>query len=127
MNEFRILKGNQVIYKSIDKDDGIITKYIGLTDRNDKRIYTGDILSNGDIYHTVFEVPGGYAIESNPVSFGLYDENDPFPVYESTADQQTASYIRSNCEVVGNIYQDVELYNKIKDEYKSSKNRILQG
>ena len=59
---------------------------IRLSDKNGIDIHVGDILywNDKDTYFTVFEVPGGYAIESNPKSFGLYDPDDPFPVYEST-------------------------------------------
>lgn len=96
---------------------------IRLSDKNGIDIHVDDILywSDKDTYFTVFEVPGGYAIESNPRSFGLYDRNDPFPVYESTGDAQTASFISSNLEVIGNIYMNSELYNKIKDEYRAFK------
>ena len=98
-------------------------KKIRLSDKNGIDIHVGDILywSDRDTYFTVFEVPGGYAIESNPKSFGLYDPNDPFPVYESTGDAQTASFMSSNLEVIGNIYTNSELYNKIKDEYRAFK------
>lgn len=96
---------------------------IRLSDKNGIDIHVDDILywSDKDTYFTVFEVPGGYAIESNPRSFGLYDQNDPFPVYESTGDAQTASFISSNLEVIGDIYMNSELYNKIKDEYRAFK------
>lgn len=102
---------------------------IRLSDKNGIDIHVGDILywNDKDTYFTVFEVPGGYAIESNPKSFGLYDQNDPFPVYESTGDAQTASFIRNSLEVIGDIYTNSELYNKIKDEYGTFKeNRVTR-
>lgn len=96
---------------------------IRLTDKNEVSIRVGDILywKDRDTYFTVFEVPGGYAIESNPRSFGLYDSNDNFPVYESTGDAQTASFISNNLEVIGNIHTNSDLYNEIKDEYRTFK------
>lgn len=130
MDDIRIFKDGHISYEPVlDSDDGlVIMKNIHLNDKNSNSIYVGDILYNKrkDAYHTIFEVPGGFAIESNPVAFGIYDPNDPFPIWESTADQQTSSYISSNCEVVGNIYENVELYSKIKDEYKLTKDRIMQ-
>lgn len=95
---------------------------IDLTDTDGNQIFVGDILydSNSDTYFTVFEVPGGFAIESNPKSFGLYDLNDPFPCYESTADRQTASYIQGNCVVAGNIDSHKLLYDKIKSMYEKN-------
>lgn len=96
---------------------------IRLSDKNGIDIWVGDILywNDRDTYFTVFEVPGGYAIESNPKSFGLYDPSDPFPVYESTGDAQNASFIQSSLEIIGNIYLNEELYNKIKNEYGTFK------
>lgn len=102
---------------------------IRLSDKNGVSICVGDILywKDKDTYFTVFEVPGGYGIESNPKSFGLYDPDDPFPVYESTGDAQTASFIQGNLEVIGNIYLNNELHNKIKDEYRTFKeNRVTR-
>lgn len=101
-------------------DDCIRLKDIDGTD-----IFVNDILycDKSDTYYTVFEVPGGYAIESNPKSFGIYDKDDLMPVYESTADPQASSYISMNLKVIGNIHENKELYNKIKDEYKFKKNR----
>ena len=102
---------------------------IRLSDCKGKDICVGDILYDSErhVYYTVFEVPGGFAIEGNPECFGLYSDSDPFPIYESTADPQTSSYIRSSCEVIGNIEDNKNLYNKIRDEYELKKNRILQG
>lgn len=99
---------------------------IDLCDSDDNMIFVDDILydSTSDTYFTVFKVPGGFAIESNPKSFGLYDENDQFPVYESTGDAQTSSYVKSNCVVVGNISTHQDLYNKIKSDYEKRVSEI---
>lgn len=117
--------GNCYISKEVLCHMDSMDDCINLKDSNGVDIYVNDILycSQCDTYYTVFEVPGGYAIESNPKSFGIYDKNDLMPVYESTADPQTSSYISMNLKVIGNIHENKELYNKIKDEYKFKKNR----
>ena len=89
--------------------DCIIMQFTGLLDRNSKEIYEGDILEGHDKRKlTVFSVPGGFAIESNPIAFG-YGYQDGQNCYESIGDKQTASYIQGNCTVIGNVYENSEL------------------
>lgn len=123
MRLIRIIEDGVIKVHDIAKYYDVEMDSIELKDNSGTEIFVGDILYNSytDTYHTVFKVPGGYAIESNPKSFGIYDhfhnnKTEMTLVYESTGDPQTSSYISQSCKVIGNIYEGT-LYNDIKSLY----------
>ena len=84
---------NSILYKK----DLKIMQYTGLKDKNNKEIYEGDILSNGNNekpYKVIFE-NGSFRAEFEEdfeeYSFDLID------------------VVAQGCEVVGNIYENPEL------------------
>lgn len=85
-----------------------IGQYTGIKDKNGTKIFEGDILKDNDVCFTVFYADGGFAIESNPTHFGYGYQGGSNP-RESLSDMQTGSYVESNCEVVGNIFDNKSL------------------
>lgn len=74
-------------------DPETVGQYTGLTDKNGKRIFEGDILSDGgDTYKVMFE-EGVFQIENSHYTTGLY----------------VAVHIDKIDEVIGNIYDNPEL------------------
>lgn len=81
----------------------------GLKDKNDKKIWMGDIFKDErGVVRSVFRVPGGFAFEDNPAAFG-YDHRSPLYPYSSLADLQSASWLSQCCEVIGNIHDNPDL------------------
>lgn len=86
-----------------------VGQYTGLRDKNGKEIWEGDIFKDDrGVVRSVFRVPGGLAIEDDPVSFG-YDHRAPVYPYSPIADPQNASWLAQCCEVIGNIHDNPEL------------------
>lgn len=84
---------NNIFYEK----DLKIMQYSGLKDKNNKEIYEGDILSDGNIkkpYKVVFE-NGSFKAEFE----GDFDEYS-FDLIDVVA---------QGCEVIGNIYENLEL------------------
>lgn len=83
----------------------VIVQFVNLKYRSGRDAYVGDILNDGKgVKYRIREVKGGFAINI-PVSKW---ENDTWPI-QSLADEQTASWFESNCEYVGNIFENPEL------------------
>lgn len=79
-----------------------LMQYTGLKDKNEKEIYEGDILSNGNNekpYKVIFE-NGSYRAEFE----GEFEEHS-FDLIDVVA---------QGCEVVGNIYENPELLKVIE-------------
>ena len=90
----------------------VIVQFIGLKDIKGKEAYSGAIFKdNKGVIRTIFEVPGGLATESNPISFGYGFQSNSNPT-EALSDKQTASWFEGNCEIIGNIFENPELLNK---------------
>ena len=85
---------------NVDKKS--IGQYINLVDKNANKIFTGHVLADGEKRYKVYAVNGGFAI--NLFQSGFTDKKEAVNFYESVAERQVASYIKGNCEVIGNIY-----------------------
>lgn len=74
-------------------DDGTVGEYTGLTDKNGKRIFEGDIMSGrGNTYKVIFE-NGIFLIDNSQYTTGLY----------------VAIHMEKIDEVIGNVYDNPEL------------------
>jgi len=82
--------GNKVYFDCMAEDKFIFLQYTGLKDRNDKEIYEGDIIKVSPLkdFKSVVEFDNGM--------FGYEDITNFF-------------MIDTNCEVIGNIYENKEL------------------
>ncbi|WP_338986967.1 hypothetical protein HUW75_04025 [Fusobacterium polymorphum] len=92
--ERRVYK-DTVSYRKFEDID--LIQYTGLKDRNNKEIYEGDILSDGNIkkLHKVVFENGSFRAEFK----GDFDEYS-FDLIDVVA---------QGCEIVGNIYENLEL------------------
>jgi len=88
----------------------ILMQYVGVVDKNGKEIYESDILKGHDGFiYRVWAVEGGFAVNvhvdvfKNDIKMGY-----PFPL-QPLADEQTVSYFKSSCEVIGNVYENKNL------------------
>lgn len=93
-------------------DAETISQFTGLTDKNGKEAYSGDVYrdSHGTI-RTIWADQGGFRSESNPLSFGYGSQGNSNPSI-ALADQQTASWFEGNCEIIGSIHDNPELLTK---------------
>ena len=112
-----------------------VGQYTGLTDKNGKKIFEGDIVQYNtyddfDCHSVVkfgeYNQDGSYGEYSATKCIGFYVEvdnftcpdwceNDPefFPEYFG---QQNILEVASNCEVIGNIYDNPQLLLKVGDD-----------
>jgi len=102
------------LVRSISDDDidcvlvrpDTIGECIGIKDCETKELYEDDILQEinprGNIYK-VFRVEGGFAINT------FQDERISPTFFESLADMQNNSYVKTQCKKIGNIHDNPEL------------------
>ena len=79
-------------------NDETVGDYTGLTDKNGKRIFEGDIMSGGDDVYKVMFDEGVFRIENSNYTTGLY----------------VAIHIDKIDEVIGNVYDNFELLGVIE-------------
>lgn len=100
-----------VSFGKICRDAGsVIMQFTGLEDKNGKEIYEKDLLKGHDGFiYRVWFVKGGFAINVPVKKFKNDIKMDyPFPL-QPLADEQTCSYVESQCEIIGNIYENPEI------------------
>lgn len=93
-----------------DDDDWVLMQYTGLKDKNGKEIYEGDILRYLDSYDCSTE--SGYDFEEF-LNVGQVIFNDDKGRFDITnkSDISYDDWIESvsDCEIIGNIYENPEL------------------
>ena len=94
-----------------------VMMYTGLKDKNGKEIYEGDIVSAKYIYDKRTTDKAQVIWREDKASFGLKSlkglTNEEYELYKITAEH--------NLEVIGNIYENPELLNKLHYEYRPNK------
>jgi len=91
---------NPMYGEELNRENHILMQYTGLTDKNGKEIYEGDIVKV--IY---YEYGGKYKkVEFNLENAGF----DPF-CKPSYGGYEWESEESDNCEVIGNVYENPEL------------------
>lgn len=92
-----------------------ILKSTGLTDKNDNAIYEGDIVEIGDfIYSIKFEI-GSFMLVRCSDKTDMYAEfdncwnDDIYPLSQLHWESNAEGDILYNCEIIGNIYENLEL------------------
>ena len=121
--KFRAFDDGKMIYPTVElsklkrfinviREDAIIMQFTGLHDKNGKEIYEGDILNVGE--NLVCEI---VYVDKNVEDYGdeihcafhakVYIHNKTIPL---------DSYLKNNCEIIGNIHENQELLeNKLVD------------
>lgn len=93
-----------VLYDCNHKNERfVINQYIGIKDKNGKKMFEGDIVKyHAETYTKMWDIIG--VVEYYNASYGIVDENDRhFLEFNSTS-----MYVRWY-EVIGNIYDNPEL------------------
>jgi uncharacterized phage protein (TIGR01671 family) len=91
-----------------------IGQFAGLKDKSDIELFEGDLFKceTNDIIYRVWKVAGGFAINTHVKVWQKDIKRDyPFPLIP-LADEQTASWFQSSCNIVGNIFDNPELINE---------------
>lgn len=87
-----------------------LLQHICLKDKNGVEIYDGYILKDNEERFFVIEYKfGGFNLV--PLSSPLNCLNDEFS-WNPLGDMQTATFVEESCEVIGNIYENLELLEK---------------
>ena len=83
-----------------------IGQYVNLNDCNNEKLFVGDLFKckTDDIIYRIWAVDGGFAINTNCKQWQNDIKSDyPFPLIP-LADEQTVSWIKGSCYIIGTIY-----------------------
>lgn len=97
------LGGNLAVF--MGENECPIMQYTGLKDKNGKEIYEGDVVRVADIYNQI-NFGGERTYETLPVKWGDFGWL-PF-IFPGGIDCEFM-YSDTDCEVIGNIYENPEL------------------
>lgn len=86
-------------------EDGLITQYTGLKDKNGKEIYEGDIvLFTNDLWYP--------SEGEDPNWLGKISWNNKCSCYEVEGNYMLYDVYDNTCEVIGNIYETLDKLDK---------------
>ena len=102
---------NPFFYGGVFTANCVFMQFTGVTDKNGKEIYTGDILQlkrlDGSVLlYKIFCVKGGFAFNTHQDDF--YKPQSEIYFYESTSDMQNSSFI-CTLEIIGNVFENADL------------------
>lgn len=83
-----------------------VGEFTGLTDKNGVKIFSDDLLKDGegDIFR-IYQIDGGFCIKSSVWKTDINDfDFTDILIAASLTDAQMQSYILESCEIVGNIH-----------------------
>lgn len=84
-----------------------ICQFTGLVDKKGNDLYKSDLFTDGKNNYRVYATKGGFA-HSLPQFKSTYLGTSPYPL-QSLSDEQTVYWFESNCEIIGNIWDNPEL------------------
>lgn len=92
-------------------------QYVGLTDKEDNKIYEGDILlfkmmDGTERHFKVWFTIGGFAI--NQFEDDFYKSIDEIGFWSGLSDMHTASFVNGNCQRIGNVFENPELLKRVR-------------
>jgi uncharacterized phage protein (TIGR01671 family) len=102
MCEWDDLRDTGLFSDALDGKDAVLMQFTELLDKNGKEIYEGDIIRrrNGDKYNAGIGV----------VEYTVFNsQKHPILGYWASVNEEESFTIYPDCEVIGNIYSDLEL------------------
>nr|DAG15761.1 MAG TPA: YopX protein [Caudoviricetes sp.] len=102
-----LLSYDEISFDEVPASDFILMQSTGLKDKNDKEIYEGDIIKYKKYnYGFTYTNAVGYG------TVGLIKNNDKIGLISTFAGMSIENIDLSSVKVVGNIYENPELFEK---------------